>query len=120
MRVLLVVLAGGLGAATRYLVSVLFISPRFPWATLGINLVGSLLLGALVGAAAHRQLHPAVVSTLGAGFLGGFTTFSTFSLEALQLLRAHRPAAALTYLLLSAIGGVLTAAVGYIAMTRTG
>lgn len=67
MRLTLVILGGGLGAATRYLLSIALAHPRFPYTTVGINLVGSLLLGVLLGAAASRSVHPAVVTTLGAG-----------------------------------------------------
>ncbi len=118
MRLTLVILGGGLGAAARYLLSVALAHPRFPFATVGINLVGSLLLGVLLGAAASRSVHPVVVTTVGTGVLGGFTTFSTFSLEAADLLRAGRPLAAAAYLLASALGGVIAAALGYAVASR--
>lgn len=118
MRVLLVILGGGLGAGARYLLSLALANSRFPYATVGVNLAGSLLLGVLLGAAARRDVHPVLVATLGPGLLGGFTTFSTFSVEAVDLFRGGRPLAAVTYLLISTAGGVLAAAVGYAAASR--
>jgi len=112
VRVALVALAGGLGATARYLIGLALGGPGFPWATLAINLAGSLLLGALVGAGLRRDLHPLALPVLGTGLLGGFTTFSAFSVEAVQLLRAGRPGAALAYALTSTAGGVLAAAGG--------
>lgn len=105
--------AGGLGATARYLLGLALARPGFPWVTVAINVAGSLLLGALVGAAARRDLHPLTLPVLGAGFLGGFTTFSAFSVEAFQLLRTGRPVAAVGYVLLSTLGGLLAAALGY-------
>lgn len=113
LRLALVAVAGGAGAGVRYLVGLAFGGPGFPWSTLAVNLAGSLLLGALVGAGLRRDLSPLALPVLGAGFLGGFTTFSAFSVEALQLLRAGRPGTALTYLVASTAGGVLCAGAGF-------
>lgn len=114
----LVILGGGLGAAARYLLSLALMHPRFPYATIAINLAGSLLLGVLLGAAANRDVPSVLVTTLGTGVLGGFTTFSTFSVEAADLFRSGRPIAAAAYLLISTAGGLLAAAVGYAAASR--
>lgn len=112
MRTALVAIAGGVGAAARYLIGLAVGQSGFPWATLGINLAGSLLLGALVGAGLRRDLHPLLLLALGTGLLGGFTTFSAFSVEAVQLLRAGRMGAAIAYVAASTLGGLLAAAVG--------
>ena len=90
-KLLLVVVGGGLGSGCRYLVSVWTLArlgPGFPWGTLTVNVVGSFLLGALV----QLGPSPAVLSAdtrllLTTGFLGGFTTYSTFNQETLRYLQ---------------------------------
>ena len=93
MTPLLIALAGGLGAATRLVVDGLVrhrTSSTFPWATVLINVSGSFLLGLLVGLGAGGRWH----DVAGTGFLGGYTTFSTASLETAGLLLDRRPLAA--------------------------
>ncbi len=80
-----VAMGGAIGAAARYLVAMqalrLF-GPGFPWGTLTVNVAGSLAMGVLAGFFAHRvQLSTDVRLFLMAGILGGFTTFSAFSLD---------------------------------------
>ena len=118
MTPLLVALAGGLGAGSRFVLDGWLTergSRRLPVATLTINVVGSFLLGALtvwsvrVGAFDVRAV-------AGVGYLGGFTTFSTASVEAVRLVRAERPRAAvvlaLGMLLLAVCAALAGAAVG--------
>ena len=85
MRLLLVLLGGGLGSAARYLVAVWMadrFGPFFPWGTLTVNILGSLLIGLLATLADELgSLGPEVRLFLIVGVLGGFTTFSSFSLE---------------------------------------
>lgn len=107
--------AGGLGAAARFMLDGALTArlPRtLPTATLVVNVLGSFLLGAVTGWAAAG----AVRGVLGVGFLGGFTTFSTASVEVVRLMRARRPAAAaglaLAMLMLSLGAAVLGLAVG--------
>jgi CrcB protein len=93
MTPLVVALAGGLGAGTRYSLDAWVrprVSDRLPWSTLLINVTGSLLLGLLVATAGDGQWH----TVLGTGFLGGYTTFSTASVETVQLVLDRRHAAA--------------------------
>lgn len=83
----LVALGGALGASARYIVNIAalrLISPGFPWPTLAINVFGSLLMGALAVALAQKDL-VRMAPLLMTGILGGFTTFSTFSLETVTL-----------------------------------
>lgn len=116
------VAAGGvIGAEARYGLAVLapHAGGAWPWATLVTNVIGSLLIGALMtllqrGPAAP---HPLVRPFLGIGVLGGFTTFSTFAVDTGALLRAHRPAVALAYVLAS-VAGCLAATLAGIAATR--
>lgn len=88
-------LAGGLGAGTRFVLDGVLtarIRRGLPTATLIINVIGSFLLGLLTGwGADHRTIR----AVLGVGLLGGFTTFSTASVELVRLVRAERRWAAL-------------------------
>lgn len=93
MTALLVALGGGLGAASRLVVDGLVrsrLSSTFPWATVLINVSGSFLLGLLIGLGAGDRW----LAVGGTGFLGGYTTFSTASLETAGLLLDRRPWAA--------------------------
>ena len=86
---------------------------EFPWATLTVNGVGSLLIGLLVGYTAQRHALPEVWRIgLITGGLGAFTTFSTFSLETVHLLQQQLVLKALAYMLLSLILCVSMAALG--------
>ena len=81
---------GALGAVTRYCVSGLIqnIAPAtFPWGTLCVNAVGSLLIGAFLGISELNPVSSATRLLFTVGFLGAFTTFSTYSLETLNLFR---------------------------------
>ena len=80
------------------------------WSTVGINVVGSFLLGLL---AATDWFSRDLREGIGVGFLGGFTTFSTFSVQAVLEVDAGRPGRAFTYVAASVIGGLAAAAAGY-------
>lgn len=111
---LLLVSAGGLaGVLARYGIGL--ISPSM-WATLSVNLVGSFLLGVLVHAAADWS--PAVRDGIGIGLLGGFTTFSTFSVQAVLETDGGRMDVAALYVVASVAGGLAAAFAGY-ALGRT-
>lgn len=91
--------AGGVGAAARLVVDGLvkdLAGARLPWGTATMNLSGSFLLGLLTGAAAAGA-PAALLAVLGTGLLGGFTTFSTASVETVRLLQQRRGAAAAGY-----------------------
>ena len=112
MRIALLAAAGAAGAIARYGVGHVVGARTFPWATLGINVLGSFLLGVLVQAAPGR-LDDDVRVALGVGFLGAFTTFSTFSYETVALVRDGRATTAAIYVLASVVVGIGAAAVGY-------
>lgn len=84
-HILLVALGGGLGASARYLTNLAALriaGPSFPWGTITVNIVGSFLMGVLIAALARRTgTSMEMRSFLATGFLGGFTTFSAFSLD---------------------------------------
>jgi CrcB protein len=95
----LIALAGGVGAALRFGVDGAVrsaVGARWPWGTALINVSGSLLLGLLTGLGT-RGLPSDVVTVLGTGLLGGWTTFSTASVETVRLLQQGRTAASLGY-----------------------
>jgi len=88
MIVALVGLGAAIGAVLRYVVDQLVQSTNelvFPLGTLTINVTGSFALGVLTGLALHHGLHSNVVAVLGAGLLGGYTTFSTWGWESVAL-----------------------------------
>lgn len=94
----LLALAGGAGAAARFILDGVIrsrLKTAFPWATTVINVTGSLALGVLTGLTAAHLLPEQLGLVLGAGFLGGYTTFSTASYETVQLIRQGRYGASL-------------------------
>jgi fluoride exporter len=117
MPVVLAVAAGGaLGAASRYGVDSL-IERRsfaiFPWSTFTINVSGCFLIGLVIAALVDRHEAPAWVRAgLVVGVLGGYTTFSTFAQETLDLLRADDVWLALLYSFGSLAAGVLAVLIG--------
>lgn len=104
MNFLVVGLGGGLGAAARYGIGLLPWRGSFPLSTLFINLLGAAVIGFLAGLAAQRRIGPRTLLFWKTGICGGFTTFSTFSLESMQLLSAGERGAAALYILLSLAG----------------
>lgn len=109
---LAVVGGGAVGCVARYAVGraapLLLDLRTFPWHTFGINVAGSFVLG-LVAVWYKSHPQPAWYLLLGTGFCGGFTTFSTFSLETLTLLEEDRPAAAAVYAVGSVVAGLVAA-----------
>jgi fluoride exporter len=114
MKVALVALAGAAGALARYGIGVTVGVRSFPWATLGINLTGSFVLGLILTAGTERGWPETTTVPIAVGFLGAYTTFSTFSFESYTLLRTDRAATAIIYVSASVVGGVLAAALGYL------
>lgn len=89
MGLVLVMIGGGIGAGTRYLLGSWVhaqLGGGFPWGTFAVNAIGSLLIGAVFSLAQHGSISPTITLFLTVGVLGGFTTFSAFSYETLQLI----------------------------------
>ena len=105
--ILAVAAGGSLGSVARYLVAIGFgklLGPKFPWGTLVINVTGSLLIGIFVGLFAVRwSLPQAVRIFLVVGICGGYTTFSTFSLDSFYLIERGEVAAAAAYMIASVV-----------------
>lgn len=80
-----------------------------------VNILGCFLLGVLWGILDKNHMSSSswVMPLLSAGFLGGFTTFSTFSYQSLMLLKEGRVLCALSYILISVVGGILLTGIGY-------
>ncbi len=85
MGFVFVALGGALGAAARYAVSLLPVKTGFPILTLLTNIVGAVLIGFIAGIVSNNEISPNTVLFWKTGVCGGFTTFSTFSLEAFTL-----------------------------------
>ena len=126
-----VALGGALGSALRFLISGLvahhladplsrfsgrWLSVAFPWGTLTVNIVGSLLIGilaALVAPEGRSLLSPSLRQFLMLGVLGGFTTFSSFSLQTLELLRDGEWFMASANILLSVAACLIAVWIGF-------
>ena len=109
---LLIALGGILGAWARYGITVIN-RPAFPFGTLAVNLLGCFIMGLLLFWRERGIASPALVLVLGIGFLGAFTTFSTFSGETLNFLLHGSLARALLYVGASVIGCLLVVWLGY-------
>jgi CrcB protein len=120
---LLVALGGAIGSVARAWVGVTavrLVGAGFPWGTMVINVVGSLVIG-IVAATALSPTRTLVTQEvrifLMVGFCGGFTTFSSFSLQTFELMREGRPVAALANVALSVVLCVVATAAGYMSGT---
>ena len=112
MNLLLVGLGGAFGAICRYLLGVQTMrsfGPGYPWGTYAANVVGGLLMGLLVGVLAYRggADQDKWRLLLGVGVLGGFTTFSSFSLEVVRMLETRNFGQAAAY-----VAGSVVLAIG--------
>lgn len=118
---LAVCLAGGIGAALRFVVDGavrIRTKVAFPLATMIINVSGSLVLGLLAGLVLSHVLSPEWQLIIGTGMMGGYTTFSTASVETVRLLEERRWAATLINGLGMLIISTLAAALGYLIGVR--
>ena len=113
MQWLMLMVAGGLGAVSRYSIGRLFpfTGSEFPTATIVCNLSGSLVLALLVGR--YSVSHPQLVLILGTGFLGAWTTYSTFSLEMVRLAESGEVGRAGVYVVVTLFGGTLLSVLGW-------
>ena len=109
-NLLTVMLGGALGAGARHLVGAVMLArfgPGFPWWTLTVNLAGGLLMGLLAGWLARAGGSEATRLFLAVGLLGGFTTFSAFSLETFSMIERGQYGVAAFYVGASVVGSVV-------------
>lgn len=119
MTLLLVMAGGAVGAGARYLTgraAFHALGAGWPWGTLIVNVTGGLLMGLLVGALARVGAGESWRVLLGVGVLGGFTTFSSFTLELVTLAQRGEWASAALYIAVSVAGSVLALLAGLAAM----
>lgn len=113
MKFLFVALGGAIGAMGRYAISLIPIKNEFPLLTLMTNIVGAVMIGFIVGLASEKDdVSPNTVLFWKTGICGGFTTFSTFSLEAVALLENKSFLSGGIYIVLSVIGCVIGVWIG--------
>lgn len=115
-NLLLVVIGGAIGAGFRYhigRVALANMGADFPWGTLLVNLIGGLLMGVLAGILARDGSDEPLRLFLGVGVLGGFTTFSAFSLETFELIQRGDLAMAGSYMVSSVVGSVALLVLGF-------
>ncbi len=108
-------IGGALGAGGRYGVGLAlsaWLGTVFPWGTLAVNLIGGLAIGILAGILARGGDTELFRLLLGVGVLGGFTTFSAFSLDIVALIERGHAVSALGYVAVSVVGTVALTAVG--------
>lgn len=110
-NLILVALGGAIGSVARFLTvtAVGRLAPGWPWGTWGVNVAGSFAMGVLFIALAPR---PHWSPLLMAGILGGFTTFSAFSLDALRLWQGGQPLQGLAYVVASVVFSLIAVALG--------
>lgn len=125
---LLVALGGGAGALLRYQLGRLTTHVMggqtvmaFPWATLAVNVIGSLAMGLLAGfLMGQAQPNEPLRLAIGVGLLGGFTTFSAFSLELMMLIERGQASYAFLYGAISVLAGLSALYIGLIIMRLQG
>lgn len=109
-----VAVGGALGSAARFSVGQWIPNRTYPWATLSVNVLGSLLIGFLMTYYDSKwSINPTGKLFLVTGFCGGFTTFSALTMENLDLIQQGRYTTAIFYMLLSLIAGLLAVALGW-------
>lgn len=116
-----VMVGGAVGAGARHLVGQILLArlgPGFPWWTLSVNIAGSLMMGLLIGWLARSGGSDQARLFLGVGVLGGFTTFSSFSMEFWTLFERGQMAQAAAYVGASVIIGIAACGVGMVMMRQ--
>lgn len=108
---LFVAIGGALGASLRYIISAWNPNGEFPISTLSINLIGSFLLGIIIGLSSKNLIDDRIILLVGVGILGSFTTMSTYSLETVILWRNDK-FMCMIYIIITTIFAPLLALLG--------
>jgi CrcB protein len=111
--ILLVGLGGAGGSILRYLLQRMFDVSHFPYGTLAVNILGCLLIGILWGFLSKNNLTEVAGILLMSGFCGGFTTFSAFTYESIQLLIENKWFLFFTYTMISVAGSMMATYLGF-------
>lgn len=114
-NLLLVAIGGGIGAGIRHLANVAalrLVGPNYPWGTMVINIVGSLAMGLFIATLARRGGSNELRLFVATGILGGFTTFSAFSLDFATLWERGATLPAFGYAVASVIGAIIALFLG--------
>lgn len=116
LNIISIFLGGGIGAVTRYLISINMakhIQVNLPFATFLVNIIGCFVIGFLYFLFIEKSdISPALKLSLTVGFCGGLTTFSTFSLELFEMVGNHQFFHAFSYIILSVIICLIMTAIG--------
>jgi fluoride exporter len=112
--VVLVAVGGAFGTLARYGLAGIINNRSHPWGTVAVNVIGSLLLGLMVGYWGFGAASPGKIA-LAVGVLGGFTTFSTFALDTIYLWQKGEATTAMVTLAVTVLVGIGAAVVGIIA-----
>ncbi len=116
IKLLYISLGGMAGALLRYLASGMvnnIMGLSFPYGTFSVNMIGSLIIGLLWGLSDQLALSPNLRLFLFVGFLGSFTTFSTFALESMNYIRDNNAKVALANILISNLAGIVLVFLGF-------
>jgi CrcB protein len=114
-NLLLVVVGGGIGAGIRHLTNIgalRLVGPNYPWGTMAINIVGSFAMGLFIATMMRRGGSNELRLFVATGILGGFTTFSAFSLDFATLWERGATLPAFGYALASVIGAIIALFLG--------
>lgn len=116
IKIAFVALGGGIGSVLRYIISrgiTLYFGQLTMLGTLSVNLIGSFFIGILWALVEYKQNFDNLRLLLIVGLLGGFTTFSSYAIETVNLLKDNEFKVAILYIIGSNIGGILLAFLGY-------
>ncbi|MBC2122723.1 fluoride efflux transporter CrcB [Listeria marthii] len=119
MYFLYVGIFGALGGMCRYAMNLWLDGGSFPYATVAVNLIGCFLLAFLMQFLAEKsRISLVILNGIGTGFIGAFTTFSAFSVDTIQLLQNGDVILAISYVLVSLIGGLVMVKLGRLLSDR--
>ena len=122
VKIMVLMAGGAAGTLLRYLVSGVTFKlscSDFPWGTLVVNLAGAFLIGLLWGSFRSDMWGQGTKLFVFTGLLGGFTTFSTYALDTVELVKNHDYRNAIWYVIASNLGGIILAAAGYLLIRFT-
>ncbi len=112
-KLFLVVIGGGLGSAARFSISLLLKNSLLPFGTLIVNLIGSFLFGLIMAISVSKNNFDNWRLLLATGICGGFTTFSAFSWECLELFQQQRYLTVFSYIIISILISITATYLGF-------